>query len=302
MAIPVMPELQSAPGNELIRAALASALDDNNVANTARRAAESMSALQSGVSRSINRVAENNTKPADIDSETGSDEVQWPAMNAKPQPENTTLATERNSQTSPPADTQILRTAAMPPLADTRLLGDAVAQPANASPDQPLVSLIHSSSAVLVPETESTPARFTERWMAYDDLSRNLNSVIHRAVMDRDSDGMVRMRIFLTPENMGTIEAEVVEGNNRMTVNLLVQSEEVAKLLHDSSSALRELLSGSGMNQVAVTIANASEARHARDGQSTDSSGDAAQNTIDEPKSAPPIATRAADGFIDTYV
>ena len=279
MAVPVMPELQSALGNEVIRAALASALDDNNVTNTARKTAEPMSGLQSGVTRSINRVAESNTSPTDIDSETGSDEVQW----------------------------QTLRTTAMPPLADARLLRDAVAaQPASASPDQPLVSLsayrLNSGSAAPVPETESTPVRLTERWMAYDDLSRNLNSVIHRAVMDRGSDGMVRMRIFLTPENMGTIEAEVVEGRNSITINLLVQSEEVAKLLRDSSSALRELLSGSGMNQVNVTIASDSEAKPAGYEQSSNSSGHAAQNTIDEPKSAPTIATSGADGSIDTYV
>jgi len=279
MAVPVMPELQSALGNEMIRAALASALDDNNVTNTARKTAEPMSGLQSGVTRSINRVAESNTSPTDIDSETGSDEVQW----------------------------QTLRTTAMPPLADARLLRDAVAaQPASASPDQPLVSLaayrLNSGSAAPVPETESTPVRLTERWMAYDDLSRNLNSVIHRAVMDRGSDGMVRMRIFLTPENMGTIEAEVVEGRNSITINLLVQSEEVAKLLRDSSSALRELLSGSGMNQVNVTIASDSEAKPAGYEQSSNSSGHAAQNTIDEPKSAPTIATSGADGSIDTYV
>jgi len=138
--------------------------------------------------------------------------------------------------------------------------------------------------------------------MAYEDLGRNFNSVIHRAVMDRGADGMVRMRIFLTPENMGKIEAEIVEGNNSITVNLVVQSEEVARLLRDSSSALRELLSGSGMNQVNVTMARDSETRQGSYGQSTGTSGDAAQGVIDEPKSALSTLASAADGSIDTYV
>jgi len=297
-----MPEIQSAPVAEAIRAALVSALDDNNLANAGREAVKPKSWQQSGLTRSVTQVAEYNTKPEDTGSEAGSDEALWQSISAETQQRSAKLATKRNSEASLLADTLALRTPAMPPPADTRLLGDAAAQPTDISPVQPPASLIHSGSAVLISETESTPSRFTERWMAYDELSRNLNSVIHRAVMERDSDGMARMRIFLTPENMGTIEAEVVEGNNRITVNLLVQNEDVAKLLRDSSSALRELLSGSGMSEVNVTIANESEAKQAQYGPSTESSGDALQSTTDEAKSEQPIATSTVDGSIDTYV
>ena len=302
MAIPVMPEIQSAPVAEAIRAALVSALDDNNLANAGREAVKPKSWQQSGLTRSVTQVAEYNTKPEDTGSEAGSDEALWQSISAETQQRSAKLATKRNSEASLLADTLALRTPAMPPPADTRLLGDAAAQPTDISPVQPPASLIHSGSAVLISETESTPSRFTERWMAYDELSRNLNSVIHRAVMERDSDGMARMRIFLTPENMGTIEAEVVEGNNRITVNLLVQNEDVAKLLRDSSSALRELLSGSGMSEVNVTIANESEAKQAQYRPPTESSGDALRGTTDEAKSEQPIATSTVDGSIDTYV
>jgi len=274
--------------------------------DTARRPAESMSGLQSSMTRSINRTASDSPSPAAIDSETGSDEQ---AITAKTQQRNAALATERNSETAPAADALALRAAALAPLADTRLLREALAaKPANAPADQSLASLaayrVNSDSAAPAPaaEPQPTPGRLTERWMAYEDLGRNLNSVLHRAVMDRGADGMVRMRIFLTPENMGTIEAEVVEGNNSLTVNLVAQSEEVAKLLRDSSSALRDLLTGSGMNQVNVTVGKDSEARQPSNGQSAGASGGGAQNPNEQPKSALSIATSAADGSIDTYV
>ncbi len=309
VAIPPILHTQNATRNEMMRATLTGSIDDDRELNTVRRNPELTSRPSGMQSWNLNKSAAGNTTPAGMDSEIHSDEAQRQAMIAKTQQRNTALTLERSSEANPPADPAALPVAAVAPLTGARPLRNGTpAQSAGTLPDQSLAPIaayrVNSGTASPAPEIESAPVRLTERWMAYDDLGRHFNSMIHRAVMDRGADGMVRMRIFLTPENMGTIEAEVVEGKNNLTINLVAQNEEVAKLLRDSSSALRDLLTGSGMNQVNVTIAKDSEAGQASHGQSTRSGSGAVPDSgsIDETSSASPVAANALDGSIDTYV
>jgi flagellar hook-length control protein FliK len=51
---------------------------------------------------------------------------------------------------------------------------------------------------------------------------------------------------MLYPDNMGSIEAEIIDNNQSVTVNLVAQSDEVVRLLKDNSQALRDALSQSG--------------------------------------------------------
>ncbi len=109
-----------------------------------------------------------------------------------------------------------------------------------------------------------------DRWMNFDDLKNEFNHVIKNAYLERDQSGQTTLRIMLTPDAMGTIEAEIIEKNNSVTVNLIAQNDEVAKLLRDNSPLLKEVLGSNTLVELNVSRdGSESGARYSQNGNAS---------------------------------
>ena len=91
-----------------------------------------------------------------------------------------------------------------------------------------------------------------ESWMRFEDLNSQFGGEIRKASLETDGTGRAALRIMLAPENMGTIEAEVIESNNTVTINIVAQTEEVVRVLRENSHALREAFSGHSATEINI--------------------------------------------------
>jgi hypothetical protein len=148
--------------------------------------------------------------------------------------------------------------------------------------------------------------RTAERWMHVDDLGKQFGSVIQGALLNRTVAGQTSLRIMLYPENMGGIEAEIIDNNQSVTVNLIAQSDEVVRLLKDQSQALRDLLAQSGSFELNILKERSgSDAHQARD--QSGSANDRSQPHLESlPKPGNGVAPGSLgpkeSGELDTYV
>ncbi len=69
------------------------------------------------------------------------------------------------------------------------------------------------------------------------------------------ADQRIRLRLF--PENLGRIDATISEGSDGLRIHLLAENDQIARLLRDSNSTLRDMLAdGETAVQVEVGVAN----------------------------------------------
>ncbi len=129
-----------------------------------------------------------------------------------------------------------------------------------------------AESAVAAKAHERTPVREApsrESWMRFEDLNSQFGGEIRKASLETDGTGRAALRIMLAPENMGTIEAEVIENNNTVTINIVAQTEEVVRVLRENSHALREAFAGHSATEINIfRDAGGSGAQHAGGRQS----------------------------------
>jgi flagellar hook-length control protein FliK len=148
--------------------------------------------------------------------------------------------------------------------------------------------------------------RAPDRWMHVDDLGKQFGSVIQSTLLDRSVSGQTSLRVMLYPENMGSIEAEIIDNNHSVTVNLLAQSDEVVRLLKDNSQALRDALSQSGTFELNIQRDRSGpDAQQSRDSSSSNGNRHNTQTTglNSESNDAANNAKGTSDtGALDTYV
>jgi flagellar hook-length control protein FliK len=182
----------------------------------------------------------------------------------------------------------------------------AAQMPDSAVPSASMNQASVSGSAAQAAPASTESQRMADRWMHVDDLGKQFGSVIQGALLNRTVAGQTSLRIMLNPENMGSIEAEIIDNNNTVTVNLIAQSDEVVRMLRENSQALRDSLTQNGSFELNILKERSgSDAQQARDSsgsghgrsrsQSDNLSG--AGNDV-----APGSVKSKENGALDTYV
>ena len=180
------------------------------------------------------------------------------------------------------------------------LISESAVQPT--SPNQVSVSVPGQPTA----QPSADSQRTAERWMHVDDLGKQFGSVIQGALLNRTVAGQTSLRIMLYPENMGGIEAEIIDNNQGVTVNLIAQNDDVVRLLKDHSQALRDLLAQSGSFELNIMKERSgSDAHQARD--QSGSGNDRSQPLLESlPKPGDGVVPGSLrpneSGELDTYV
>ena len=161
-----------------------------------------------------------------------------------------------------------------------------------------------SEPAIASPASGSQPAyRPVADSVLREAMSEQVIKIISTQFADGDHTQTTRLHIRLMPENLGSIDAEIIDAGGRTTVNLTAESEAVARVLRESAGLLRDQL-GLG-NTVDINI-NWQGQQKSRDGRGFS----APQGERDAPLAADlePLnnesSARASDtrGAIDTYV
>ena len=180
------------------------------------------------------------------------------------------------------------------------LISESAVQPT--SPNQVSVSVPGQPTA----QPSADSQRTAERWMHVDDLGKQFGSVIQGALLNRTVAGQTSLRIMLYPENMGSIEAQIIDNNQGVTVNLIAQNDDVVRLLKDHSQALRDLLAQSGSFELNIMKERSgSDAHQARDqsGSGNDRSQPLLESLPKPGNGVVPGSLRPNEsGELDTYV
>jgi len=180
------------------------------------------------------------------------------------------------------------------------LISESAVQPT--SPNQVSVSVPGQPTA----QPSADSQRTAERWMHVDDLGKQFGSVIQGALLNRTVAGQTSLRIMLYPENMGGIEAQIIDNNQGVTVNLIAQNDDVVRLLKDHSQALRDLLAQSGSFELNIMKERSgSDAHQARDqsGSGNDRSQPLLESLPKPGNGVVPGSLRPNEsGELDTYV
>lgn len=162
------------------------------------------------------------------------------------------------------------------------------------------------AAATLPTESYQQTSRVTERWMHIDDLGKQFNTMIKRTFLDNNGNGLSNLRIMLYPENMGSIQAEIIDKNQTITVNLVVQNEEVARLLRDNSQALRDALGNNALVELNIQKEKTSndgqmpQGNSGSDGSAQASAADGADESAEQANSGGVVP--ASPNALDTYV
>jgi hypothetical protein len=184
------------------------------------------------------------------------------AYSAAPQAEAVPVSRELpNSTTRPVALEPGTVPAPTPAPAQSPSAATLAAQLSGTPIDSNLTGMTLTASPVTPTVTAATastteppaPASPNQRWMHIDNLGKQFGEFIQSAVLNRNVPGQTSLRIMLNPEHLGAIEAEIIEKNQTVTVNLTAQSEEVVRLLRDYSANLREALGTNSTLELNIT-------------------------------------------------
>jgi flagellar hook-length control protein FliK len=191
----------------------------------------------------------------------------------------------------------MLDSAAMAPLSlpeSSGALGSSPSQPMTLNP------------VALPAQAAANVNRAPDRWMHVDDLGKQFGSVIQSSLLNRSVAGQTSLRIILSPENMGSIEAEIIDNNHTVTVNLLAQSDEVVRMLRDNSQALRDALGQSGTFELNIQKDRSGpDAQQSRDSSSSNGNRNNSQTTglgLESTETAKNAKSASDTGALDTYV
>lgn len=142
--------------------------------------------------------------------------------------------------------------------------------------------------------------------MHVDDLREQFGSVIKNTLLDRSVAGQTSLKIMLFPENMGSIEAEIIDNNRSITVNLVAQNDDVVRMLRDNSQGLRDAMGQSGTFELNIFRERGGHDGHAsRDpSASNHDRGQAPGTGLDAAEGDAPLNEQHASvsGALDTYV
>lgn len=114
----------------------------------------------------------------------------------------------------------------------------------------------------VLPTTREIAYRFTDA----SSFVREVPEFVAEIMREAGDKGEKHIRIRLFPENLGQIDATISETNEGLRVQLIAETAQIAKLLRDSNSVLRDMLSNGDEVQFQVDVASEQHAGNASTG------------------------------------
>lgn len=121
----------------------------------------------------------------------------------------------------------------------------------NAGSDRPDLTNIAFSSQESAAVDNQTSSRgqplpvareFTYRFTGANSFGSEIPEFMAEIVRERNDSSDQRIRLRLFPENLGRIDATISEGSDGLRIQFMAESDQIARLLRDSNSVLRDLL------------------------------------------------------------
>lgn len=145
---------------------------------------------------------------------------------------------------------------------------------------------------------------FTYRFSNPTTFASEVPEFLAEIIQDRSESADQRIRLRLFPDNLGRIDATITEGSDGLRIQLLAENDQIARLLRESNTVLRDLLAdGETAVQVDVDVANAGGGQTSGESGLTDQepvSGEEQGNSNKD--SIIQLNSLSGRGGLDTYV
>ncbi len=156
------------------------------------------------------------------------------------------------------------------------------------------------TAAPATPSSRDITYRFTDAAT----FSRDMQEFVAEIIRDGSDSVGKQIRIRLFPENLGQIDATISETNEGLHVQLVAETAQIARLLRDGNSLLKDMLANGNEVQVQVDVAGEQQAGNASAGgeNETQSNGALSVNEDAENTDKSNQVTVSSTGGLDTYV
>jgi len=156
------------------------------------------------------------------------------------------------------------------------------------------------TAAPPAPSSRDITYRFTDAAT----FSRDMQEFVAEIIRDGSDNVGKQIRIRLFPENLGQIDATISETNEGLHVQLVAETAQIARLLRDGNSLLKDMLANGNEVQVQVDVAGEQQAGSASAGGENETQSNSAISVNEEAENTDKSnqVTVSSTGGLDTYV
>jgi hypothetical protein len=156
------------------------------------------------------------------------------------------------------------------------------------------------TAAPPAPSSRDITYRFTDAAT----FSRDMQEFVAEIIREGSDNVGKQIRIRLFPENLGQIDATISETNEGLHVQLVAETAQIARLLRDGNSLLKDMLANGNEVQVQVDVAGEQQAGSASAGGENQSQSNGALSVNEEAENTDKSnqVTVSSTGGLDTYV
>ena len=156
------------------------------------------------------------------------------------------------------------------------------------------------TAAPATPSSRDITYRFTDAAT----FSRDMQEFVAEIIRDGTDSVGKQIRIRLFPENLGQIDATISETNEGLHVQLVAETAQIARLLRDGNSLLKDMLANGNEVQVQVDVAGEQQAGSASAGGENETQSNSALSVNEEAENTDKSnqVTVSSTGGLDTYV
>jgi flagellar hook-length control protein FliK len=156
------------------------------------------------------------------------------------------------------------------------------------------------TAAPATPSSRDITYRFTDAAT----FSRDMQEFVAEIIRDGSGSVEKQIRIRLFPENLGQIDATISETNEGLHVQLVAETAQIARLLRDGNSLLKDMLANGNEVQVQVDVAGEQQAGNASAGGENETQSNSALSVNEEAENTDKSnqVTVSSTGGLDTYV
>lgn len=156
------------------------------------------------------------------------------------------------------------------------------------------------TAAPATPSSRDITYRFTDAAT----FSRDMQEFVAEIIRDGSGSVEKQIRIRLFPENLGQIDATISETNEGLHVQLVAETAQIARLLRDGNSLLKDMLANGNEVQVQVDVAGEQQAGNASAGGENEIQSNSALSVNEEAENTDKSnqVTVSSTGGLDTYV
>jgi len=156
------------------------------------------------------------------------------------------------------------------------------------------------TAAPATPSSRDITYRFTDAAT----FSRDMQEFVAEIIRDGSDSVGKQIRIRLFPENLGQIDATISETNEGLHVQLVAETAQIARLLRDGNSLLKDMLANGNEVQVQVDVAGEQQAGSASAGGENETQSNSAISVNEEAENTDKSnqVTVSSTGGLDTYV